>query len=320
MQQTARISVVIPCYRVRSSVLGVIASIPAIVEKIYVVDDACPEHTGDYVRSQCADPRVTVLVNPDNLGVGGAVMRGYWQALQDKYDIVIKIDGDGQMDGSLVPVFVEPILSGEADYTKGNRFYHPDSLNHMPTIRLLANALLSFITKLSSGYWHIFDPTNGYTAISANALKRLPLDKISQRYFFESDMMFRLNTIRAVIFDVPMDAVYAGERSNLKLSANILPFIKGHCCNMFKRIIYNYYLRNFSLASLQLLIGLPLMLFGIIYGTHHWILSAETRVPATAGTVMVASLPIIVGLQLLLSFLNYDINSVPRHPISRSLR
>ncbi len=319
MNQPLRIAVVIPCFRVRASILDVIAGIPPLVEKIFVIDDACPEHTGDHVRSQCRDERVTVLRNEINTGVGGAVIHGYRRAVEENYAIVVKVDGDGQMDGTLIPAFVAPIASGEADYTKGNRFYHPESLHSMPTTRLLANALLSFVTKLSSGYWNIFDPTNGFTAISTTVLRRLPLDKISQRYFFESDIMFRLNIIRAVLVDIPMDAIYANEHSNLKLANNIVPFIKGHCCNMVKRIFYNYYLRNFSLASLQLAIGLPLLIFGTLYGAYHWNISAETHMPATAGTVMVAALPIIVGLQLLLSFLNYDINSVPRQPISRSL-
>ncbi|MDX1975088.1 MAG: glycosyltransferase family 2 protein [Rickettsiales bacterium] len=320
MSAPARIAVVIPCFKVKASILDVIATIPTLVEKIIVVDDACPQESGKHVQASCADSRVEVLFNAVNCGVGGAVIRGYQRALELGYDIIVKLDGDAQMDGALIPFFVKPIEQGHADYSKGNRFYHPRSLQNMPPLRLVSNALLSFMTKLSSGYWNSFDPTNGYTAISAAALKRLPLDRISQRYFFESDMLFRLNTIQAVAMDIPIDAVYAEEISNLKFCANIAPFLIGNLRNTIKRIVYNYYLRNFSLASLQLLIGLPLMLFGLSYGVYHWVESAQTHQVASAGTVMVAALPIIVGFQLLLSFLNYDINSVPRYPISRSLR
>jgi len=317
--EPVRIAIVVPCFKVKEHILGVIAGIPEGVEKIYVIDDACPEQSGQHVQANCRDKRVEVIFNEANLGVGGAVVRGYRAAIDDNYEIVVKIDGDGQMDGSLIPAFVMPIVNGEADYTKGNRFYHPESLRTMPKTRLFANALMSFVTKLSSGYWNNFDPANGYTAISVAVLKRLPLDKLHPRYFFESDMMFRLNIIRAVLMDIPMDAVYAGERSNVKLASNIATFAAGHLRNFGKRILYNYYLRNFSLASLQLALGLPLVLFGAIYGICRWHISSTTMHNASAGTVMLSALPIIVGLQMLLSFLNYDINTVPRTPLSKSL-
>ncbi len=315
-----RVAVVIPCFRVRKYILDVIAGIGDEVSKIFVVDDACPEKSGDYVCAQCRDPRIEVIYHTENLGVGGAVMSGYQKAIQDNFDIVIKIDGDGQMDCAQIKHFIDPIASGNADYTKGNRFYNPYFLNRMPRIRLIGNAILSLITKLSSGYWDIFDPTNGFTAISVPVLKKIPLDRISKRYFFESDMLFRLNIIRAVVIDIPIDAQYNDEESSLIISRNIWPFLKGNIHNLIKRIGYNYYLRNFSLASLQLAIGLVLALFGTLYGLAHWETSISTSQPATAGTVMVAALPIIVGFQLLMSFINYDINTVPKRPISNALR
>lgn len=315
----ARVGVVIPCYKVKASILEVIRAIPASVERIIVVDDACPERTGAHVQEHANDPRVQVLFNPQNLGVGGAVMHGYAHGLAEGLDILVKVDGDGQMPGALIPRFVAPIAQGQADYTKGNRFFNPGTLHRMPASRLFANAILSFVTKLSSGYWTIFDPTNGFTAISAPVLKQLPLEKISRRYFFESDMLFRLNTLQAVVLDIPMQAIYGEERSNLRFSENIMPFICGHIRNTLKRVFYNYYLRNFSVASLELALGALLLPFGVVYGLCHWLHSYHTLQPATAGTVMVAALSIVVGMQLLLSFINYDINATPRHPISRSL-
>ncbi len=314
-----RIAVVIPCFKVRSFILDVVASIPAYVEKIFVIDDACPEKSGEFVLTNSANPKVEVIFNPVNLGVGGAVMEGYKKAFKEGFQIIVKIDGDGQMDASKIKNFVLPIIHKEADYTKGNRFYNPYFLRNMPKSRLVGNAVLSLVTKLSSGYWNSFDPTNGFTAISSLVLQKLPLERINKRYFFESDILFRLNIIRAVVADIPIDAKYGNEQSNLKISENILPFIKGNAVNFIKRIAYNYYLRNFSLASLQLLFGILLTLFGFFYGLSHWGISELNEPPATAGTVMVAALPIIVGFQLLMSFINYDINTVPRRPLTKIL-
>ncbi len=212
-----QIAVVVPCYRVSRQVLGVIGRIGPECWRIYVVDDACPEGSGDLVEAKCADPRVRIIRHRRNLGVGAAVMSGYRAALDDGADIIVKIDGDGQMAPELLPGFVAPILSGHADYCKGTRFYELDQLGRMPLVRKLGNAALSFMAKLSGGYWDIFDPANGYTAIHASVARRLPFDKISERYFFETDMLFRLNTIRAVVVDIPMDASYGDETSSLKV-------------------------------------------------------------------------------------------------------
>ena len=202
MSNLQQIAVVIPCYKVKRQILSVISEIGEEVDVILVVDDCCPEHSGDYVVENNKDSRVEVIFNQKNLGVGGAVICGYRFALEKNCEIILKLDGDGQMDPALISKFIKPILSGKADYTKGNRFHCIESLSAMPTLRKLGNAVLSFVNKSTSGYWKVMDPTNGFTAIHRTALERLPLDKISQRYFFESDMLFRLGTIRAVIRDV----------------------------------------------------------------------------------------------------------------------
>lgn len=314
------IAVVIPSYRVSNHILGVIAAIGPIVWRIYVIDDKCPDGSGNYVEENCTDPRVVVLRHANNQGVGGAVMTGYRAAIADGAEVIVKVDGDGQMDPSLIPNFIEPILAGEADYTKGNRFFNLEEIRAMPKIRLFGNAVLSFMTKLSSGYWDLFDPTNGYTAIHADVARHLPFEKISRRYFFETDMLFRLNTLRAVVVDVPMDAKYGDEVSNLKVSKILGEFLIKHTRNLTKRIFYNYYLRNMSLASIELPLGLLLLMSGGGFGVYHWIHSLQEGVATPAGTVMLAALPILMGTQLILAFLSYDIANVPRRPLHKSRR
>ena len=313
----AVIAVVIPCYRVRSHVLEVIASIPKWVDLIIVVDDACPEDTGSEVERHCQDPRVKVLRNPRNMGVGGAVIAGYREALAQSATIVVKIDGDGQMDPGLLEIFLMPLVHGDADYVKGNRFHDLTAIGRMPTIRIFGNAMLSFMAKASSGYWDLFDPTNGYTAIHVDALRRLPLDKVSERYFFETDLLFRLYTIGAVVEDVPMEARYGDEQSNLRIGRVLGPFLLGHTRNVCKRIFYKYFLREFSVASLELVVGSILLLFAVIFGGYHWWRSIETGIANPLGTVIISALSVLAGLQLVLAFLGFDMASSPRRPLQR---
>lgn len=309
------IAVVIPCYKVKSHILAVISGIGPEVDKIYVVDDCCPDKSGEFVEQECSDPRVNVIKCPVNQGVGGAVMTGYAAAISEGVDVIVKVDGDGQMDPLLIPDFVLPILNGQADYTKGNRFFDLEEIRQMPKIRLFGNAALSFLTKLSSGYWDLFDPTNGFTAIHADIARHLPVKKISKRYFFETDILFRLNTLRAVVIDIPMDAKYEDEVSNLKISKIIGEFFVKHMRNMGKRIFYNYYLRDMSLASIELPLGLVMLLTGTAFGVTHWIQSLQSGVATSAGTVMLSALPIILGTQFILAFIGSDIQSVPRRPL-----
>ncbi len=311
------LAVVIPCYKVTRHIMSVINSIPKIVECIYAIDDCCPDKSGELILANNKDPRVKVLFNEKNRGVGGAVMSGYKAAIADNMQIAVKVDGDGQMDPALIPEFIEPILSGDADYTKGNRFYNLEQIHQMPKVRLFGNAALSLLNKLSSGYWDVFDPTNGYTAIHVDVLKKIPFLKINERYFFESDMLFRLNTLRAKVVDIPMDAHYGDEESQLKIGKIIGDFTKKNIKNTFKRIFYNYFLRDMSVASIELVLGFFLLVFGFFYGVFHWVDSAQDGVVTPAGTVMVAVLPIVIGVQLLLSFLSYDIENVPRRKIHK---
>jgi dolichol-phosphate mannosyltransferase len=298
-------------------VLGVICAIGEEVSKIYVVDDACPLGTGMHVQEACNDARVHVIFHETNQGVGGATISGYEAAIEAGYDVVVKLDSDGQMDPALVPALVKPIQSGLADYVKGNRFYNPDDAKSMPLGRLLGNLGLSFLTKLSAGYWDIFDPTNGFTAIHKSALARVPLQKIGKRYFFETDMLFRLNIAGAVVVDMPMQARYGDERSGLSAMRSLPEFAVKHVRVFAKRVAYKYFVRDFNMGSINLLFGAALILFGSIYGALNWLESLSTGVAATAGTVMAAALPLILGMQMMMGFWAQDYNSVPKIPLQK---
>lgn len=316
---TDKIAVAIPSYKVQNHVLEVIAQIPAFVSKIYVVDDKCPHGSGQLVQQECRDPRVQVIFHEENQGVGGAMITAYRAALADGMSIVVKIDGDGQMNPALIPQFIRPIQKGRADYTKGNRFFRPASLRGMPLIRLLGNAALSFINKFSTGYWSIMDPVNGYTAINTRVLRELPLEKIEKRYFFETDMLYQLNLVRAVVHDIPMDAVYADEESSLKISKVLPEFALKHLIRLFKRYCYQYLIRDFNIGSIYSLSGLLFLFAGGLFGMGAWIHSLQTNIPATSGTVMLAALPVIVGIQLMIAFLHHDVSREPATPLCADL-
>ncbi len=310
-RQSQSVAVILPCYREKSHILSVIGKIGPEVDAIYVVDDACPDLTGSYVQNYCADERVNVIWKEYNSGVGGAMVKGYKQALRDGHDILVKIDGDGQMDPKLIVNLITPILEKKADYVKGNRFHKIESIAMMPKWRVFGNVCLSFLTKLSSGYWFVFDPTNGFTALHRIAAERLSFENLAKGYFFESDMLFRLGIIRAVVKDIPMEAVYGSEVSGISIPKIIPEFLTKHFFNTFKRIYFNYFLRDFGLTSFLFLIGNILLWFGVIFGTIQWYESEISGIPATAGTVVLAALPVILGSQFMISFFNSDIKNAP---------
>ena len=321
----AKVAVVIPCFRAEKSIERVTLAIPSTVDLIICVDDASDDATRSVIeRLVSADDRVILVQHENNKGVGGATISGYLRALEEGADILVKMDSDGQMDPSFIPDLVNPIMNGRADYVKGNRFFDIETVKEMPLIRLFGNAALSFANKVSTGYWRLFDPTNGFTAIHANILYMIPLDKVHKRYFFESDMLFRASILRCCVMDVPMQAVYRDEKSGLSIMNAMVTFPFLQARNLCKRILYNYFIRDFSVASLNLLVGIPLIIFGLIYGALAWWESADTGVSATAGTVMLSAFPVLVGLQLLLNFLQHDVASEPVRPIykiiTRSLR
>ena len=308
-----KVAVVMPAYKVQNEILDVIRAVPKEVSKIFVIDDACPNNSGK-VASESKDKRVEVIRNQSNLGVGGAMIVGYQRALKEDFDIIVKVDGDGQMDPVRIPKLIAPIIRGEADYTKGNRFDSLEDLEQMPKIRIFGNAVLSLMSKISSGYWNITDPTNGFTAIHKSVLERIHLGKLRKGWFFESDMLFRLSIIKAVIRDVPMPAKYGSEKSNLNIRKVIFEFPYRHAVNHLKRIFYSYYLREWSVASIELPLGLLLSIGGLVAGINFWIQSAATGVAATVGQVMLSAVPLILGFQLILAFLSYDVSTEPKSP------
>lgn len=314
MLENHTIAVVIPSFKVSNQVLSVLEEIGPEVDKIYVVDDACPDGSGRLVQTKCLDSRVEVLFHETNLGVGGATKTGYTKALQLGFDIVVKLDGDGQMDPSLIKQIVGPIVRGQADYVKGNRFDKIEDLKQMPKVRIFGNAVLSLVSKVSTGYWNITDPTNGFTAIHKSVLRELQLPKISNDYFFESDMLFRLSIGGAVVKDLSIAATYGSEESNLRIWKTIRDFPMKYFRNFNKRIFYSYYLRELNIASLELPAGILLFMFGVYFGLTRWADAASNGIPATAGTVMLSAVPVILGFQLILAFVSYDINSVPKTP------
>ena len=315
------VAVVIPCYKVKSFVLPVIDKIINeldVVKYIIAVDDKCPENSGDYINKYYnQNKHVYMIHNSVNKGVGGAVITGYEKAIVLGATIVVKIDGDGQMDPADIPDLIEPILIGLADYTKGNRFYSFYSVQQMPKVRLIGNTGLSFFTKLASGYWKIFDPTNGFTAIHISVLKKLELQNLSKRFFFETDMLIHLGDLRAVVVDVSMNALYGKEKSNLKITKEFKHFFWGNMKAFIRRIFYFYYMRDFNFASVELFFGIILTIFGISFGSYHWFKSIFYNQLASTGTVMLATLPIILGFQLLLGFINYDVSNEPKIPLQK---
>ena len=316
---TPQFTVVVPCYREKDQILGVLRKFDSNIKHIIVVDDACPEKTGEFVLKNNNDKRVQVITHDNNQGVGGATITGYLKAIELGSNIIVKVDGDGQMDPAMIQTLIGPIQRGDADYTKGNRFYKLNGLSKMPPLRLFGNLILSFASKMSSGYWKIFDPTNGFTAIHSKVLQELHLEKFHKGYFFESDMLFQLNISKAVVFDVPIQAIYGNEKSSLKISQIFLLFLIKHIKNFFRRIAYNYFLHDFNIASIELVIGLIFIFFGSIFGGLEWYKSSITGVTATAGTVIMAALPLLVGSQLLISFLNFDVRNQPEYPLHLNL-
>jgi len=219
------IAVVIPCYRVEHEIGALIVSLPDYLKYVIVVDDASPDGTAAIVTEAAKkDRRIILIRHASNQGVGGAMVTGFRKALELKAGIVVKIDGDGQMEPAQLPNLLYPIIQGRADYTKGNRFRDFQALQKMPAIRRVGNMALGFLTKAATGYWNLFDPTNGFVAIHGKVLAQLPLERIDQAYFFETSMLAGLYLLGAVVKDVPMPARYGSEVSNLSVWRSLIEF------------------------------------------------------------------------------------------------
>jgi len=311
------VAAVVPAYNVAQELGAVLRSMPALFKTIVVVDDASRDQTAAIAeRYAQIDRRIVVVRHERNRGVGGAMVSGFRTAVDAGADVIVKIDGDGQMPMWLVPQLVEPLVTGEADYAKGNRFRDFTAIRAMPLARRIGNVALSFMAKAATGYWRTFDPTNGFVAIRADVLSQLPLHKIDRTYFFETSMLANLYIIGAVVKDIPMPARYAEETSNLSIPRVMHQFALRLIWSLLRRIVLKKFVYDFDLESLNLAVGLPLLIAGILFGAWKWIWYASHSLPAPTGTVVLAALMIMLGVQLLLSAANLDLEAVPRDPIN----
>ncbi len=311
MFRDTRVHVVIPAYNVAPHLGAVLRGIPAFVDTVTVVDDGSTDDTAEAAKN-AGDPRVTVLGSPTNEGVGGAMARGFEHALAQGDGIIVKMDGDGQMDPADLPRLLEPIVDGRCDYAKGNRFLRSRELDIMPKARLAGNFVLTFLTKLASGYWNVFDPQNGYLAITSGTLRLLDLSRLSRRYFFENDMLINLNIFDARVCDVAMPSRYGTERSSMRLGRILCSFPFHLFRGYWHRFYRKHVLRDFSPVALFMLTGLPLLAWGTGFGLYTWGQSWLQNQFASTGTVMLSVLPFLVGFELVLQALVLEIRDTPR--------
>jgi dolichol-phosphate mannosyltransferase len=305
------VAVILPAYRAEAQISSVLGRIPAFVDRVFVVDDASPDSTGAAAES-VRDPRIRVLRHEENQGVGGAMATGFRAALEEGADIVVKCDADGQMNPQDIGALIRPLLDGAAEYSKGCRFHHPSELKTMPTVRRAGNLGLTFLMKLASGYWHILDPQNGFVAIRREVLSRIRIDRLARDYFFENDLLIRLNALEARVADVPLPSRYGDEPSSLKPGRVLLGFPIRLLGGFLRRLFWRYVFYDVSPVSVLVLFGSVLFLFGAIFGAYHWIWGVIHNQPTQTGTVIVAAVPFILGFQLLLQALVLDIQNSPR--------
>lgn len=307
-------AVVIPYYNASNHIANVVAKLPDSIFAVIIVDDVSKEVLPEKDIRDSINPKteLVILRNDLNLGVGGATKRGFQYAITMNVDVVVKVDADDQMDTSYIPQLLKPLLKNKAEMSKGNRFRDLEALKKMPFTRRFGNLFLSFLTKIATGYWNNFDPTNGFIAIKVSVLKKIDINKLSNRYFFETSLISELYFVKARIKDVAMPAIYGDEKSSMKLWTIPVSFSLRLFKLFIKRLVKQYLLYDFCLGSIYLIIGLPLFLFGVIFGVYEWIHYASMNVPAPTGTIMVVALTVILGFQLLLQGLQYDVINAPK--------
>jgi dolichol-phosphate mannosyltransferase len=311
------VAAIIPAYNVARELGDVLRQMPPIFRTVIVVDDASKDETAGIAdRFAQLDPRILVVRHDRNQGVGGAVITGFRKALEAGADVIVKIDGDGQMPLWLVPKLIQPLVDGQADYTKGNRFRDFAAIRSMPVVRRIGNVALSFLAKAATGYWQCFDPTNGFIAIRADVLSQLPLRKIDPTYFFETSMLSHLYVLGAVVQEVPMPARYAGETSSLSIPRVLQQFPTRLGWSLIRRLVLKNFVYDFNLESVHILCGVPLLLAGLLYGGWNWWWYSSHQLAAPTGTVVLSSLLVTLGVQLLLAAINLDLQSTPREPIN----
>lgn len=314
MKAKCKIAIVIPYYNASKHIVAVVSGIPDSIHSIIIVNDESKEPLpeNEILEVKNLNVQLIVLQNTSNLGVGGATKNGFQYAINNDFDIVIKMDADNQMDAKFLPDLIKPLISKKAEMAKGNRFSDRKHLNKMPIIRRFGNLFLSFLTKIASGYWNNFDPTNGYLAIKISTLKKIDLNKLSDRYFFETSLLAQLYFVNARIKDISMPPIYADEKSSMQVWKMPLIFMNNLCKIFIKRILKRYFLYDFNITSIYLIVGVPMFIFGIIFGIYNWIFYYNKNELTPTGTIMIVTLSIILGFQLLLQAIQFDISSSPK--------
>jgi glycosyltransferase involved in cell wall biosynthesis len=298
------VAVVIPAYDEEQLVASTIRSLPEFVDRIIVVDDASTDATSERARE--ADERVELLHHERNQGVGAATMTGYKRAVAEEYEVTCVMNADGQMDPEDLETLVRAVASGECDYAKANRLFTAEAWQIIPRTRYIGNAILSFLTKIASGYWHIADSQSGYTAINLESLRLLEHDDLYPRYGFPNDLLIHLNVWNRRVRDYPSRPIYGvGERSGIKLR-RVIPAIswllfKG----FFYRLKEKYVIRDFHPLVLFYSMGLLLLGLGVASGITYTVLRIHGN-PIPAATAVLVALLVISGLQFLLFAMWFD--------------
>jgi len=298
MYEGKTVAVVVPAYDEERLVASTVRGIPAFVDRIVVVDDASTDATAEKARAT-GDERVDVITHERNLGVGGAILTGHHRAIDIDADVSVVMAGDAQMDPDYLPVLLDPIADGGYDFSKADRFFDFGSYEGMPRTRVIGNVLVGFLAKAATGFWHLFDPLNGFTAVRADALRRLPLDRIRRDYAFECDLLVYLNIIHSKGKDVPVPAVYGQERSDIRLFREGRKLLWSLFRGFWRRMLWKYLLWSFSPIAIFLFGGLALVLWGVGFGIGVGIRSLGPP-EASAATVLISVGPLLVGINLLI--------------------
>jgi len=304
------IAVVIPCYKVEQHIQKVVAEIPGYITSIILVNDASPDNTGEILdKLAIENSKIKIIHHLKNQGVGGSMVSGFKEAIKQNMDAVIKIDGDGQMDISFFEKILKAVFDEKYNFAKGNRFFDQKMLQKMPAIRRIGNFGMGFLIKLASGYWNVFDPANGFFCIRTSTLKRIDLERLAKRFFFESSLLIELYYSGAKIKDIAMPAIYAEEKSNLSIWKTLFTFPPKLFNAFIRRIWLRYFIYDFNIGSLYIFFGIPLFLFGLIFGIIKWIHYAGLHTATPTGTIMIAVISLILGFQLTLAAIQYDITA-----------
>lgn len=309
MYRNHRIAALVPAFNEERFIGSVVSTMPEFVDVIIVVDDASTDGTAAAARA-AGDPRVTLITHERNGGLGAALVTAHLRAIDENADISVVMAGDGQMPPAHLPDLLDPIVEGRAGFTKGNRFFGPESLRGMPRLRVFGNVVLTFLTKAATGYWNLVDPQNGYTAIARSVQTRIDWPTVARDYSFENDVIARLGMMRVRIIDVDIPALYGDEVSDIRLQAVVPDILRTLRRAFWRRFWYRHVLQSFSPIALFAFSGAVMLAWGVGFGTWVAVSSVGDAVAST-GTVMLAVLPFLMGFVLILAAWVLDILDAP---------